>query len=716
MVWLFFIPFCSYAQEELKILSIDDVNERIQCYTEVFTDSSNTLEINQIASEQFQKKFTKLSDFNEKLSNNNTYWLCFLLDINPAVNFSPGLQISKKNNMVDVFIFSNDSLKRQKTGFLVSGRSNDEIIPYSNIIPIEGSGIIKYYLKIKNINDEPIDLQLRPVNLDKELRKSNLLLIFSAFIQGMIFLMIIYGLFVYFHNIDRIYLYYSLYTLCFFLFYLPYLGHQIVSGLPREFYPYRMVFGYLCYIFYIKFIISFINTAVVLPKWDRLLRIYEVIIGVAMTGDVLFLLMSNRIKIGNLFTDVFFVLSTLIISVFVIRLFFSDIRFSKLIGIGTSFLIIGTLVSAIRYLTVNDDIFIYSRIGTLLELTVFTYGISLKYSLAEREKREYQSRLIEQMKENAILQEKANRELEEKVKQRTAEIAQKNELLQEQNKEIKAQRDLVFQQHKSITESIQYAQKIQSAILPPESYVNELLRENFILFKPRDIVSGDFYWLRQIKHFTVVVAADCTGHGVPGAFMSMLGISFLNEMISRSRFDNAGEFLNRLRNKVKDTLKQKGKEMEQKDGMDMSLAIINNETMELQYAGAFNPLFIIRKTDIALDDHLSELATMKSDKYNLIEVKGDRQPIAIHDNETNFKTNYITLEEGDTIYLFSDGYPDQMGGPRGKKFLIKNFKELLLKIQDEPMIVQKEILENTLEDWKQTIQQIDDILVFGIRW
>jgi len=236
------------------------------------------------------------------------------------------------------------------------------------------------------------------------------------------------------------------------------------------------------------------------------------------------------------------------------------------------------------------------------------------------------------------------------------------------------------------------------------------------LFKPRDIVSGDFYWVRQIKNFTIIVAADCTGHGVPGAFMSMLGMSFLNDLVTKSRFDNAGELLNRLRKKVKETLKQEGKSMEQKDGMDLALAIIDNETLELQFAGAFNPIYIIRGKDKIGKTDTSEYRTQESTESMLFELKGDRQPISIHYIEKDFKTNYFKLLKDDTIYMFSDGYPDQMGGPNGKKYLAKKFKKLLLDIQEHNMTDQHQILDKEIEDWKGDHPQVDDIIVFGIKW
>ncbi|MBN1185136.1 MAG: SpoIIE family protein phosphatase, partial [Bacteroidales bacterium] len=271
------------------------------------------------------------------------------------------------------------------------------------------------------------------------------------------------------------------------------------------------------------------------------------------------------------------------------------------------------------------------------------------------------------------------------------------------------------EQKKEITDSINYAQKIQSAVLPPAELLNEILPEHFILYKPRDIVSGDFYWIKKIKNYLIVAAVDCTGHGVPGAFMSILSLTLLNEQVSKSKFDHAGELLDRLRKKVKEALKQKGREMEQKKGMDMALAIINNDNLELQFAGAYNPLYIIRKKN-SHDNEYSDLIAMESEEYHLLEIKADRQPIGIYSDEKNFTTNYFQVLKNDTLYIFSDGFVDQLGGPRGKKFLSRKFKETLLHIQDKSMEMQKAILNKTLEDWQGNLEQIDDILVFGIRW
>lgn len=272
--------------------------------------------------------------------------------------------------------------------------------------------------------------------------------------------------------------------------------------------------------------------------------------------------------------------------------------------------------------------------------------------------------------------------LEQKVWERTALIKRQKEELEIQKQEI--------------MDSILYARRIQKAVLPSAEEIQKILPENFILFLPRDIVSGDFYWMTQKNDYSVFAAVDCTGHGVPGAFMSMLGVSFLNEIINECSDFKANMILEELRTLVKKTLSQ-SVDAETKDGMDIALCIINNKTYELQFAGAFNPLYLIRNN-------------------NLLEIKGDRMPIGIyHYAESDFTNNEIQLQKNDCLYIFSDGYVDQFGGKSGKKLLTKTLKETLLKIHSEPMDSQKEILQESLNKWKGNYKQIDDILIIGIR-
>ena len=273
--------------------------------------------------------------------------------------------------------------------------------------------------------------------------------------------------------------------------------------------------------------------------------------------------------------------------------------------------------------------------------------------------------------------------LEQKVKERTAEVVKQKEEIAEQKEEIEA--------------SIYYAKRIQRAIIPSDEFAEKILPEHFILWKPRDIVSGDFYWLSEMEGKIITVAADCTGHGVPGAFMSMLGVSFLNEIVANLGLEDAGIILDQLRNKVKTTLGQTGKEGEAKDGMDIAICIFDPKTKNLQYSGAYNPLYLIRNNEI-------------------LETKADKMPIGIYVKEKDHFTNHqIQLQKNDTVYIFSDGYVDQFGGETNGKFKPKRFKETILAIQKEPLPKQKEILDKTIEEWRGKNDQVDDILVIGFR-
>ena len=273
--------------------------------------------------------------------------------------------------------------------------------------------------------------------------------------------------------------------------------------------------------------------------------------------------------------------------------------------------------------------------------------------------------------------EEANQTLEKKVIERTKKIES---------------------QGREITDSIQYASRIQRALLPPKEELDTLLPSYFILNKPRDIVSGDYYWLAQKKDKVIVAVADCTGHGIPGAFMSILGLAYLNEILNQTAALRANEILNQLRGQIIKSLHQTGKVDEARDGMEIALCVIDFNKQKLQYSGAFRPLYLIRDNE-------------------LLEFKGDSMPIGIyHSEELSFNNEELNFMDNDIIYMFSDGYVDQLGGSDRKTFKSRKFKQLLIDIHQKPLQEQKGILETEYEQWKQNIEQIDDILVMGIRF
>ncbi|MFI5149194.1 MAG: tetratricopeptide repeat protein [Bacteroidia bacterium] len=282
-------------------------------------------------------------------------------------------------------------------------------------------------------------------------------------------------------------------------------------------------------------------------------------------------------------------------------------------------------------------------------------------------------------------------------------ILYRNYILKKKNNhQLEEKNAVIEEKNKSITDSINYAKRIQTAILPPGKTIKELLPESFVLLKPKDIVSGDFYWMGQAAGKVLFSAVDCTGHGVPGALVSVVAYSTLNRCLKEYHLDTPSEILDKLNILVQEVFGQS--EDEVKDGMDMSLCSLDRKARMLEYSGANNPLWIIRR--------LPENGTTT---YALEEIKADKQPIGQYDGHKPFTNHVIHLNEGDTIYIFSDGYADQFGGEKGKKFKYKKLQELLLSIQDRTMAEQETMLLHSFKTWQNQLEQVDDVLIIGVR-
>ncbi|HRX30608.1 MAG: SpoIIE family protein phosphatase [Bacteroidales bacterium] len=342
-----------------------------------------------------------------------------------------------------------------------------------------------------------------------------------------------------------------------------------------------------------------------------------------------------------------------------------------------------------------QTLWFYLFIMAAMVLFVFVF-IKLRERKLLKEKRVLEQKVRERTK-TIEEQKKAIEEQRDELKVRNSEILQQKEEIEAQRDEIVAQRDQIISQNKDIIKSISYARRIQTAVMPGKEKADKILGDYFILLKPRDIVSGDFYWMAKKSNKIVVIAADCTGHGVPGAFMSLLGITLLDEVVNSSGDIMPHLILNNLRAYLKRALSQVGKEHEAKDGMDVALSVIDKENGKVFFAGAYNPLYIIRNSE-------------------LLEFKADKMPVGIHVNEKeSFTLHEIQIQKNDCLYMFSDGYVDQFGGDNSRKFMAKNFKELLVNISSKSMEEQQAILEDTIDKWMGGNDQVDDILVMGIR-
>lgn len=331
---------------------------------------------------------------------------------------------------------------------------------------------------------------------------------------------------------------------------------------------------------------------------------------------------------------------------------------------------------------------------SLLLLSIFVFSFFL-YK-AYRNKNEINTKLI--LQNDEIQQQKEEIQLyNENLKDLNLELMSVNEEIENQRFELSNQRDLLVTQNKDITDSIMYAEKIQTAVLTnAEKYIC-YFADSFIIFRPKDIISGDFYWVKKVNEYLLFALADCTGHGVPAAMLSMLGISFLNEIVARKEIVTSAGVLDELRNYITTSLQQTGRDGESRDGMDMAFCAYNLDTRELQFAGANICLYYTQNNVLQLMD-------------------GDKMPIGFYFTNRPFTNNVIKMKEGEKVYLTSDGYADQFGGPSGRKFYSRRFKELIESVLLQPMEKQGEIIKQTHIVWKGNHEQIDDILVMGLKF
>jgi serine phosphatase RsbU (regulator of sigma subunit) len=394
----------------------------------------------------------------------------------------------------------------------------------------------------------------------------------------------------------------------------------------------------------------------------------------------------------------------------------------------------------------------YTRMGNYEEATKYLNdALKLKDSLYGVEKQKaignieaqfvFDKRLLEQKKENEKEQAVADEE-QKRQKYVIATISlglgivlifltllfrryrltnKQKRIIESQKKEVDAAYGQLNNAHaqlqekdKDITDSIAYARKIQSAILPTEESMQEQIGDCFVLYKPRDIVSGDFYWFHSTGNKLIFAVVDCTGHGVPGAFMSMIGNSILNQVVIENKATEASDILNQMRNNLLKQLQQKGQESVSRDGMDMAIGIWDRTKNTLQYAGANSSLYFVRKNISTMS---SQNQKQRPHGNDMLEILPDKQPIGYQEGkmESDFTTHTIQLQKNDLVYIASDGYQDQFGGEKNKKFTSRAFRDLLVSMADKPIDKQKQILNGTIETWKGAYAQTDDICVMGIR-
>ncbi|HKK61839.1 MAG TPA: 7TM diverse intracellular signaling domain-containing protein [Bacteroidales bacterium] len=631
----------------------------------------------------------------EKITAGECIWFRFIFDNRSTRKVSFHLQ-------PNIFsTFGRYTLFQRYNNGIITGRNSGYLVqPDYKDMNISGSDDLRFFippakkdtllLRAELIDQSVLsDLTFTVSTHDSVLKKDRLRRIIFGLFLGIMLIMVLYHLTLYLQVREVSYMYYIMYILAFLAFFINKEG--FIYELTPQFTsaPINTFLLEVFLLFFLLFGRAYLDTKKRLPEWDRILviAIYFIISGLALL--LLMLILEGK---GNFIPPVFQIISlsiniiSALASLFLIilpTLILKQKKFppARYFLVANIFLIVG-----ITILTLFNERAIGKHgleIGVTLQIVTFSVGLGGKINLLKRDREFAQRKIIDQLRENAALKDKVNRELEDKVLERTKEISMQKEQIERQNKEIKY--------------SFDYAKRIQSTVLPQAEVFENLFAEHFIFFKPRDIVSGDFYWITQKEELIFITASDCTGHGVPGSLMSMLGITMLHEIVNEKDFRHTDKILNELRINIARTLKQEGKPGEQKDGMDMVMLIYNRKTAELEFSGANNPMYLIRNRE-------------------MIEYKGNNMPVAYFDNMSDFNRTTIQLEKGDRIYLFTDGFPDQFGGPNNKKFKYKPFKELLIEMHDRPMEEQRKILQMVFEEWKGEHAQIDDVMVMGLRF
>lgn len=516
-----------------------------------------------------------------------------------------------------------------------------------------------------------------------------------------------------------------------FLFYIVYVFFQAMLQFGLDGYAYKYFFpsgGYLAnhFILFVAGItiivlLQYVSSFLELVKHNKLMlkifRICQVMVG---TVVVLSLIPGTTYEIAYPVINGVSLLSVILSVVAIYRLKYKKVEVDNYFAIAFTILIAGAVVFIFGNFNLIGDVEIAQnalKISSGLEVTILSISMSNKYRRLQKEKQEAQEIALKSLEEKNALMDEINVKLEAQVKERTAKIERQNEELAEINEEILS--------------SIHYAKRIQTAILPSENHVNKLLPESFVFYRPKDVVSGDFYFVESATpddgkgpSLAVFAAVDCTGHGVPGAFMSIVGNNYLTQGLTEPTVNNTASALDFLNKGVIKALRQdKNRDNTVRDGMDIALCALDSSTNNLQFSGAKNPVYIVRQSEnveeLGFEYAEDDRSILKDEKHPIYlkEFKGDSHPIGAYVGEElkPFTLNKIELKAGDMIYIFSDGYADQFGGPDGKKYKYKTFKKFLMSISQLPVEEQKEKLIAEYDEWKRDYEQIDDVLVMGVR-
>jgi serine phosphatase RsbU (regulator of sigma subunit) len=732
----------AFPQKPFTLSGSLQKNYAIGQYIEIIPDGVGVIEFEEIIEKPNAFEFVRDTNLT---TNSKQHWIRFSVENHMQEHIDWLLYIVPKQCNEVFRVCETDTTFIARNGEYV--KNSQSVFPENpSVIPVKipSNQVITFYVRINTEIEQEfkpwVSINLRPAEVEMKSYLRNWIIL--AVLVGMLVSLGFYILFQYILFRDKSFLYFFLAFSSMALYFIAYerVGYAISGwdSFTRFTGNYIALF---CTFSYIGFSRYFLDTEKKFSKWHSFFKWFQVFYVIPLVLIIL-------INLGFFWNFTPFIHIIHIIA-FVFLLTFAITTFRKNHYLAGYYLWANTifftfLCAFVVYVIVkpNTDTLATHllanslKIGSFGQVLLFTLALSNRIGLLNRRVLETELEK-ERMEKDQILRiqdiiTNTNLDLEQKVKERTSEInSQKEELktqaenIESAYQEISKQKMIIEKAHSQITDSLYYASLIQRAVLPSNEIINKYFDQNFILYWPRDIVSGDFYWAAEVNNQKLFAVADCTGHGVPGAFMSMLGISLLNEIVKREHITKPSEVLDNIKDNLLNALQQEDEENEVRDGMVIAFCAISDQQGKtiLDYAGSHTPCYIIKSDNQSVEPTPHIEKTIAKGGYSLYTIKPDNIPISKHFKDKSFKNYSIELKQGDMVYITSDGIIDQLGGPDYKKFSTKRLQEILLDIHLQDANSQKDYIEKKILDWinypdpetGSPSDQIDDICLVGIR-
>jgi two-component system, sensor histidine kinase LadS len=695
---LLLLVFNIVKSQNLYILNNEEYNNKVAFYH--FEDSSDVINYNDLVS---LAPFKELNEENANLAySSSAHWFSFQYKTDSENQYYLLIENPLLDTLEIFFMQKDNLLKKYFSGDISSFQTreidhNDFIISLPKV-----ADTITVLIKVKCAISVLIPASI--LSEKQLLATTNEISLGLGIYYGAILVMLLYSLFLFQRLKDYAYLFYVCYLFTYGMSLLTFDGisfKYINQNNPDWNNLQLYFFIYLATIFGVLFTISFLNLK---HTWNLGYRLITIFLFPVVLSTLLLFFYQNLTFHDIASSLLASLLSFIGISVG-IGSWIKGNKSAKYYFFAFTFVLSSIIIYVFKDLGIiasnsfTENIMHY---GSGIEMVLLSLGLADKYNRLKEENSIAQQKIIDNLEEIQKTKERANKELEEKVIERTAQVNTQKALIELKNKEV--------------TDSITYASRIQRALLPSAESFNSHFK-SFVLFMPKDIVSGDFYWVSQKyanNDYFMYAIADCTGHGVPGGFMSMLGMSYLNEIVDEKDINDPGEVLNLLRTKVINALKQEDKELKSQDGMDIVLILINKKTLEMKYAAANNTFYIVKSSKLKVES--SETTNIEPSTFNLQleELPCDKMPVGTYYGEEKpFKTYNYQLNKGDIIYTFTDGYADQFGGELGEKYTYKRLREKLINVSNEQMELQKKSMKIEFKNWLGSEEQIDDVCLIG---